>query len=263
MLNEIREMYKKEGKPAPKEMASTVYYNRGVLIAALHVEAISNALKAKPDGKITGADVKAGLREDLQLHPRRAGAAAQDHAERPRGRRARPDLAGQGRQVREGRPTGSPRTRTWWPSTSRRRPSSRRPPIGPICFVGPSPRSTYRSTPRAGGLRLARTLLTADEQGDHAESQQHRGDLRRRHPRAQGGVDRGARGRHHHPPRRQRRRQDHDAQGHLRAAPHRAGRGHQGHHRARWPAHRPAAGPSRSSSAASSRSSRAAASSST
>src|SRR6266699_2292687 len=61
VLNEIREMYKKEGKPAPKEMASTVYYNRGVLIAALHVEAIRNALKAHPDGKITGVDVKAGF----------------------------------------------------------------------------------------------------------------------------------------------------------------------------------------------------------
>ena len=61
VLNEIREMYKKDGKPAPKEMASTVFYNRGVLIAALHTEAIRNALKAKPDGKITGADVKAGF----------------------------------------------------------------------------------------------------------------------------------------------------------------------------------------------------------
>jgi branched-chain amino acid transport system substrate-binding protein len=61
VLNEIREMYKKEGKPAPKEMASTVYYNRGVLIAALHVEAIRNALKAKGGGKITGVDTKAGF----------------------------------------------------------------------------------------------------------------------------------------------------------------------------------------------------------
>jgi branched-chain amino acid transport system substrate-binding protein len=61
VLNDIREMYKKEGKGAPKEMASSVYYNRGVLVAALHVEAIRNALKAKPDGKITGADVKAGF----------------------------------------------------------------------------------------------------------------------------------------------------------------------------------------------------------
>jgi branched-chain amino acid transport system substrate-binding protein len=61
VLNEIREMYKKQGKPAPKEMASTVYYNRGILHVALHIEAIRNALKAKPDGKITGADVKAGF----------------------------------------------------------------------------------------------------------------------------------------------------------------------------------------------------------
>src|SRR4029453_3641836 len=30
-------------------------------VAALHVEAIRNALKAKPDGKITGVDVKAGF----------------------------------------------------------------------------------------------------------------------------------------------------------------------------------------------------------
>ncbi|PYO17764.1 MAG: hypothetical protein DMD85_22745 [Candidatus Rokuibacteriota bacterium] len=61
VLNEIRDMYKKQGKEPPKEMASTVFYNRGVLIAALHVEAIRNALKAKPDGKITGEDVKKGF----------------------------------------------------------------------------------------------------------------------------------------------------------------------------------------------------------
>ena len=61
VLNEIREMYKKQGKAAPKEMASTVFYNRGVLVAALHVEAIRNAVKAKPDGKITGVDVKNGF----------------------------------------------------------------------------------------------------------------------------------------------------------------------------------------------------------
>jgi branched-chain amino acid transport system substrate-binding protein len=61
VLNEIRDMYKKQGKEPPKEMASTVFYNRGVLIAALHVEAIRNALKAKPDGKLTGNDTKAGF----------------------------------------------------------------------------------------------------------------------------------------------------------------------------------------------------------
>ena len=61
VLNEIREMYKKQGKEPPKAMESTVFYNRGVLIAALHVEAIRNALKAKPNGKITGEDVKKGF----------------------------------------------------------------------------------------------------------------------------------------------------------------------------------------------------------
>jgi branched-chain amino acid transport system substrate-binding protein len=63
VLNEIREMYRKEGKPAPKEMNSTVYYNRGVVIAAIHLEAIKNALKNKPDGKITGEDVKKGFEQ--------------------------------------------------------------------------------------------------------------------------------------------------------------------------------------------------------
>jgi len=61
VLNEIREMYKKEGKEPPKEMASTVFYNRGVLIAAVHLEAVRNALKAKPAGNLTGVDVKAGF----------------------------------------------------------------------------------------------------------------------------------------------------------------------------------------------------------
>jgi branched-chain amino acid transport system substrate-binding protein len=54
-------MYKKEGKEPPKEMHSTVYYNRGVFDAAVHLEAIRNAVKAKPDGKITGEDVKKGF----------------------------------------------------------------------------------------------------------------------------------------------------------------------------------------------------------
>ena len=61
VLQEIREMYKKAGKEPPKEMASTVYYNRGVFDAAVHLEAIRNALKAHPDGKITGDDVRKGF----------------------------------------------------------------------------------------------------------------------------------------------------------------------------------------------------------
>jgi branched-chain amino acid transport system substrate-binding protein len=58
---DIVAMYQKQGKPAPKEMASTVYYNRGLFHMAVHVEAIRNAIKAKGGGAITGADVKEGF----------------------------------------------------------------------------------------------------------------------------------------------------------------------------------------------------------
>jgi branched-chain amino acid transport system substrate-binding protein len=61
VLNEIRAMYKKEGQEPPKEMNSTVYYNRGVLIAALHVEAVRHAVKDKKGGNITGEDAKKGF----------------------------------------------------------------------------------------------------------------------------------------------------------------------------------------------------------
>ena len=63
VLKEIAEMYKKQGKPQPKEMASTVFYNRGVLIAAIHVEAVRNAVKAKGGTNITPHDVKLGFEQ--------------------------------------------------------------------------------------------------------------------------------------------------------------------------------------------------------
>ena len=63
VLNEIRALYKKEGQEPPKEMNSTVYYNRGMLIAALHVEAIRNAVKMKKSGNITGEDAKKGFEQ--------------------------------------------------------------------------------------------------------------------------------------------------------------------------------------------------------
>jgi branched-chain amino acid transport system substrate-binding protein len=44
-------------------MSSTVFYNRGVLIAAIHVEAIKNAVKAKGNANITPQDVKAGFEQ--------------------------------------------------------------------------------------------------------------------------------------------------------------------------------------------------------
>jgi len=61
VLQEIRAMYRKAGKEPPAAMASTVYYNRGVLQAALAVEAIRNALQAKSGAAITGEDVRKGF----------------------------------------------------------------------------------------------------------------------------------------------------------------------------------------------------------
>ncbi|MGO8920332.1 MAG: ABC transporter substrate-binding protein [Stellaceae bacterium] len=58
---EIVAMYKAQGKEPPKEMANTVYYNRGLLIAAVHVEAIRNAIKATNGAAPTGEDVKKGF----------------------------------------------------------------------------------------------------------------------------------------------------------------------------------------------------------
>ena len=61
VLDEIRAMYRKAGKEPPAAMASTVYYNRGVVQAALAVEAIRNAVAAKAGGTITGEDVRKGF----------------------------------------------------------------------------------------------------------------------------------------------------------------------------------------------------------
>ena len=54
-------MYKAQGKEPPKEMDDTVIYNRGLFNAALHVEAIRNAIKANGGQKPTGEDVKKGF----------------------------------------------------------------------------------------------------------------------------------------------------------------------------------------------------------
>ena len=80
VLNEIREMYKKQGKPAPKEMASTVFYNRGVLIARAPRRGHPQRAQGQAGRQDHRRRREGGLREDLQLHPGRAGAAAQDHA---------------------------------------------------------------------------------------------------------------------------------------------------------------------------------------
>ncbi len=60
-LTDIVAMYKAQGKPAPKEMDSTVYYNRGVMTAAIHVEALRNAIKANGGKAPTSEQVKQGM----------------------------------------------------------------------------------------------------------------------------------------------------------------------------------------------------------
>jgi branched-chain amino acid transport system substrate-binding protein len=58
---QIVAMYKAEGKEPPADMQNTVYYNRGLLIGAVHVEAVRNAIKAKGGGQPTGEDVRKGF----------------------------------------------------------------------------------------------------------------------------------------------------------------------------------------------------------
>ena len=59
---EIKAMYKKDGKEPPKEMNDTVIYNRGLLQAALHVEAIHDFTLGGlvPPMKITASDHEGG-----------------------------------------------------------------------------------------------------------------------------------------------------------------------------------------------------------
>jgi branched-chain amino acid transport system substrate-binding protein len=59
---DIEAMYKAQGREVPKVMDSTVFYNRGVFQAAVHLEAIRNAVKAKGGAKPTSEDVQKGMR---------------------------------------------------------------------------------------------------------------------------------------------------------------------------------------------------------
>jgi branched-chain amino acid transport system substrate-binding protein len=60
---EIKAMYKAQGKEPPKGMDDTVIYNRALLNAAVHVEAIRNAIKATGGNQPTGEDVKKGYEQ--------------------------------------------------------------------------------------------------------------------------------------------------------------------------------------------------------
>ena len=61
VIDQIKAMYKKEGKAPPSAMASTVYYNRGILTAAVWVEALKNALQLTHGQRPTGTDIKHGF----------------------------------------------------------------------------------------------------------------------------------------------------------------------------------------------------------
>jgi len=63
VIKDIEAMYKAQGKAPPKEMDSTVLYNRGLLIAALHVEAARIAIKAKGGAAPTSEEVKKGMEQ--------------------------------------------------------------------------------------------------------------------------------------------------------------------------------------------------------
>jgi branched-chain amino acid transport system substrate-binding protein len=60
---EIKAMYKAQNREPPKAMDDTVMYNRGILWAAVHVEAIRNALKSTGGKQPTGEDVKKGFEQ--------------------------------------------------------------------------------------------------------------------------------------------------------------------------------------------------------
>ena len=62
IIDEIKAMYVEEGKEPPTEkMAVSVFYNRGVLIGALHARAIANAIEAVGADNVTGDDVRKGF----------------------------------------------------------------------------------------------------------------------------------------------------------------------------------------------------------
>jgi branched-chain amino acid transport system substrate-binding protein len=63
VIKEINAMYKAQGKEPPKEQENSVIYNRGVFQAAIHLEAIKNAIKAKGGAMPNGEDVKKGMEQ--------------------------------------------------------------------------------------------------------------------------------------------------------------------------------------------------------
>ena len=82
MIQDIKAMYQKAGKPPPKEMETSVYYNRGIQDAAVHIEALRNALKLTGGKPPTGEDMKKGFEMIKDFTLGRPAAADGGHAGR-------------------------------------------------------------------------------------------------------------------------------------------------------------------------------------
>jgi len=85
VIKDIHAMLKAEGKTPGKEFESTVTFNRGVYQGAVHVTALTNAIKAKSGGKPTGEELRKGFESVSTLDPSLDGLApplkltAEDH----------------------------------------------------------------------------------------------------------------------------------------------------------------------------------------
>jgi len=63
VIKDINAMYQAQGKPVPTAQEVSVFYNRGVMVAAIHAEAVRNAIKAKGGARPTSEDVKKGMEQ--------------------------------------------------------------------------------------------------------------------------------------------------------------------------------------------------------
>ena len=147
---------------------STVYYNRGVMIAALHVEAVRNAIKAKGGAKPTSEDVKKGMEPikgftlgglvpPMEITP----------ADHEGGGWVQVWTVKGGKLVKAG---------DWFQ--------------GYRDVIKKHLAATKLTCIASGRLARLRSLCPDDRCVD-AVDQQHRGRLRQRHPGAEGRVDRG------------------------------------------------------------------------
>ena len=67
VIRDIEAMYKAQGKAPPKEMDTTVLYNRGVYQAAVQIEAIRQAIVAKGGAKPSSSDVRDGFEKIVKV----------------------------------------------------------------------------------------------------------------------------------------------------------------------------------------------------